>query len=79
MRKLFDQHDLILMEAAVVERLRRESQIDLHPRLVHADFVNCEHGREALRAIYQGYIDVAREASVPLLLCTPTWRANRNE
>jgi S-methylmethionine-dependent homocysteine/selenocysteine methylase len=43
---------------------------------VHAHFVQEEAGRRALSEVYQSYVDVARVASLPLLLCAPTWRAN---
>jgi S-methylmethionine-dependent homocysteine/selenocysteine methylase len=77
MRPFLDKHDLVLMEAAVVERLRRDSGVELHPSLVHATLVHDALGRRVLAKIYQGYIDIALEASLPLLLCAPTWRANR--
>ena len=65
------------MEAAVVERLRRGGRVRLHPRLVHAALPYDEDGRRELRAIYRSYLEVARRAGLPMLLCTPTWRANR--
>lgn len=77
MYRLLEVSDLVLMEAAVVERLRRDAGVPLHPRLLHAHFVSSERGRCALEDIYRSYIDVALEAHLPLLLCTPTWRANR--
>lgn len=77
MRRLLLAHDIILMEAAVVERLRRDVDVDLHPQLVHAGLVYDDVGREALRRIYQSYIAIAHGAGLPLLVCTPTWRANR--
>jgi homocysteine S-methyltransferase len=78
MKQLLEQHKLILMEAAVVEQLRRSVDVDLHPHLVIAPLIYEESGRTALRAIYQGYIDIAREAKMPLLVCTPTWRADHS-
>jgi homocysteine S-methyltransferase len=77
MEQLLEEHNLILMEAAVVERLRRDSGIELHPNLVHAHFVSSKQGRQALASIYHSYVDVAREAKLPLILCAPTWRANK--
>jgi homocysteine S-methyltransferase len=77
MKLLLDKHDLILMEAAVVERLRRGGLVELHPGVVHAPLLYDESGRHELRTVYQSYIDIAREAGLPLLLCTPTWRASR--
>lgn len=65
------------MEAAIVERLRRSSDIDLHPVLVNAPLIYQEKGRQALRKIYQSYIDIALEAKTPFLMCTPTWRTNQ--
>lgn len=76
MKQLLDKHDLILIEAAVIEQLRRSGRVQLHPRLVHAHLLYDKAGRNELRAIFQSYIDIARDANLPLLLCTPTWRAN---
>jgi len=76
-KSFLDRHALVLMEAAIVERLRRNSGVALHPRLVHAALLYDERGRDELRKIYRSYIDVAQQARLPLLLCTPTWRASR--
>ena len=76
MEHLLERNNLILMEAAIVEQLRRSGDVELHPQLVIAPLIYEEPGRTALRAIYQGYIDIAREAEMPLLVCTPTWRAD---
>jgi S-methylmethionine-dependent homocysteine/selenocysteine methylase len=77
MRTFLARHDLVLMEAAVVERLRRDGRAELHPRLVLAPLVHDERGRRELQRIYESYVTVAEEAGLPLLLCAPTWRANR--
>jgi len=65
------------MEAAIVESLRRSSDISLHPLLVNAPLIYEETGRNALRKLYQNYIDIAIEAKTPFLMCTPTWRTNQ--
>jgi S-methylmethionine-dependent homocysteine/selenocysteine methylase len=44
---------------------------------VHAAFVHDVDGRQALRALYDEYLDVAEHARLPVLLFTPSWRANR--
>ncbi|QHI69451.1 homocysteine S-methyltransferase family protein [Tichowtungia aerotolerans] len=72
-----NRHDLILMEAAVVERLRRCSGVSLHSTLVNAPLIYDEEGCAALSSIYREYMQVAEETGIPLILCTPTWRANR--
>ena len=74
---LIEKQPLILMEGAVVERLRRAPEISIDPCLLNAPLIYNERGRQALTAIYQQYIDIAAGAGLPMLLCTPTWRADR--
>ena len=73
----FKENDLLLTEAAVVESLRRNDAIELHPRLEHALLIYSEAGRSALAALFDPFIRIAAEADTPILICTPTWRANR--
>ncbi|HEY5775198.1 MAG TPA: hypothetical protein VIS57_03855, partial [Xanthomonadales bacterium] len=74
MQQLLKNNSLVLMEAAIVEPLRRSADIELHPRLVNAPLIYQPAGRKALRDLYQGYIDIALAAKIPFLMCTPTWR-----
>jgi len=67
----------VLMEAAIVERLRRSSRVELHPRLVHALVPYDGPGRRAMLAMFKEYVEIARRADLPLVLCSPSWRANR--
>ncbi|MCW8925757.1 MAG: homocysteine S-methyltransferase family protein [Xanthomonadales bacterium] len=76
MRKLLNDNDLVLMEASIVECLRRSGNIDLHPQLIHAPLIYDVSGRQALAGLYQSYIDIAIDAERPFLMFTPTWRAN---
>jgi len=76
MKSIIEKHNLILMEAAIVERLRRDSSIRLHPNLVHAPLIYDDKGRKELQRLYQDYISIATSAEFPLITCTPTWRAN---
>lgn len=71
------EHDFVLTEAAVIEQLRRTDGVHLHPRLENSLLIYSEAGRKALVALYRSFVDVARKAGVPILLCAPTWRANR--
>lgn len=77
LQSILDHHDFILTEAAVIESLRRSDGVQLHPRLENAPLIYDEDGRDALAALYQSFIHVARKADVPILICAPTWRANR--
>jgi S-methylmethionine-dependent homocysteine/selenocysteine methylase len=71
------EHSIILSECAVSERLRRLPDIELHPTLFNTPLIYQEKGRKRLDEIYRSYIEVAREAKLPLLLCAPTWRVDR--
>ncbi|MCP4130846.1 MAG: homocysteine S-methyltransferase family protein [bacterium] len=77
MQRIIDENKLILAEGAVVERLRRSNDIELHPELVNAPLIYDDIGRSALSEIYHSYIDIAQEANIPFFMVTPTWRANR--
>lgn len=77
MRDFLDQHDFILAEAAVVERLRRKQGIQLDADLVHAPLIYSENGRAALGQLYTEYLGIAEASDCPIMLCTPTWRANK--
>ena len=70
-----DANDLVLMEAAVIESLRRGG-VELHPSLENALLVTEPGGRAALKKLYKGFVDLAVGHNLPILLATPTWRAN---
>lgn len=76
MQELLNSNNLILMEAAIVEPLRRSVDINLHPTMVNAPLIYEKAGRAAMAGLYQQYIDVALAAGKPFLMCAPTWRAN---
>ena len=78
MKQLIEDSPLILMEAAIVEQLRRSGNLKLHQSLVNAPLIYDDKGRAALSKLYQSYIDIAAEAELPFLMCTPTWRANKS-
>ncbi len=67
----------ILGEGAVIERLRRESSIELDPNIVNSAFIYDEYKRDALEKIYLQYMDTGYEFDLPLLVSTPTWRASK--
>lgn len=67
---------VVLTEGSVIERLRREYKYDLNPHLQNADCIYDLSGRKILEEIYLQYISAGRSKNIPLLLFTPTWRAN---
>ncbi|MGD8285992.1 MAG: homocysteine S-methyltransferase family protein [Desulfobacterales bacterium] len=67
----------ILGEGAVIERLRRNSELELDPEIVNSAFIYDKRKRNALAEIYRQYLDIGCKYNLPLLLSTPTWRASR--
>ena len=67
---------LILSECAIAERLRRDPEVELHPSLFITPLIYDEKGRTKMTDIYRQYRDVAAKASLPILLCAPTWRVD---
>ncbi|WHI47259.1 homocysteine S-methyltransferase family protein [Microbulbifer sp. VAAF005] len=67
---------LILTEAAILERVRRNKDISLCSHVDHAKLIYSKAGAESLKRIYSEYIKLAIDAKLPLLLATPTWRAS---
>ena len=67
---------LFLTEGALIERLRRDQTVVLDPHVLHAGFIYDERGREALRRLYGQYLDIGAAFDLPMMVCTPTWRAN---
>jgi homocysteine S-methyltransferase len=66
----------VLGEGAVIERLRRNKDLELDPYLVNSAFIYDDAKRILLEAICRQYLDIGRELDVPLLMSTPTWRAS---
>jgi S-methylmethionine-dependent homocysteine/selenocysteine methylase len=77
MNNILENNKLILMEAAIIEQLRRTGNVNLHQTLLNAPLIYNEYEKIELGKIYQSYIDIALEAEIPFLMCTPTWRANQ--
>ena len=69
---------LVLAEAAVCERLRRMEGITLHPRLFITPLIYEKRGALAMQEIYGRYRTIALNAGIPILLCAPTWRVDRD-
>lgn len=52
--KNFIEKKFILIEAAVVERLRRAGRVELHPSLMQATFIYDDVGKRELEKVYRG-------------------------
>ncbi|MET0102777.1 MAG: homocysteine S-methyltransferase family protein [Sedimenticola sp.] len=78
MKKLLEDNPLVLMEAAIVEQLRRSGEVRLHETLVNAPLIYDPVASEVMSALYRAYMNLAIGAGLPMLVCSPTWRANKN-
>lgn len=72
-----NQCPLIITEGAVVERIHRESPFSLDPYLANASFIYEPKKQQFLKNIYKQYVDAVKPSNLPMILLTPTWRANR--
>lgn len=68
----------ILTEGAIAERLRRRDDLKLHPTLFNTPLIYDQYGRSCMEEIYGQYRDIAGRRNLPILLCAPTWRVDRN-
>jgi len=75
--EFLERYRCILGEGAVIERLRRNADLEMDAHIVNSAFVYDEAKRAALEAICRQYLDIGFEYGLPLLLSTPTWRASR--
>lgn len=75
--EFFKRSRCILGEGAVIERLRRNPELEIDPHIVNSAFIYDEVKRAALAAICRQYLEIGFQHGLPLLLSTPTWRAGR--
>jgi len=66
-----------ITEGAVLERVRRDPGISLDPHILNGGFVYDTEARSRLAEIHADYIRVAREARLPILAFTDTWRCSQ--
>ena len=52
MQDILDQSGMVLMEAAIVEQLRRCSHVQLHDTLVNAPLLYQSTGRSTMNRLY---------------------------
>lgn len=76
-RDCINQNKFVLMEGALGERLKREYGLIFDEHIAMAGLVYEEKGASALTALWQEYIDIARENQLPFITTTPTRRANK--
>ena len=70
------QFDLILGEGSMYERLRRSGDINFDPHIAHASLIYDDKSRQVLEEVHREYLDIGQRYGLPMLVTTPTWRAN---
>lgn len=73
----FENHNYILMEGALGERLKREYQLDFDAHVVMGNLVYSQEGRYALKCLWDEYAQVAYNHGLPFIATTPTRRVNK--
>ena len=76
-KKIISEYPLILAEGAVIERIKREFKFELNQYIENAGMIYDTIGKKILDKIYNQYISVAYKFNLPILILTPTWRANK--
>jgi S-methylmethionine-dependent homocysteine/selenocysteine methylase len=74
--EVLKNESFILAEASVVEVLRRSGKVELHPDLIHCHLIYDEVGRQELIDIFTTYVSIAEKSRFPIIVLTPTWRAD---
>ena len=69
--------ELILMEGALGQRLKEEFDLEPHEWVALADIIYRPAGRAALEQLWGEYREIAARYRLPLLVTTPTRRANQ--
>ncbi len=77
MEHLIETSPVIIMEAAILEQIHRSGTVSLHPILANAPLIYDANSRRELTRLYTAYIACAASKKLPFLMCSPTWRANR--
>lgn len=67
----------LITEGSIIERLKREFHYPLDELLSNALMIYDDEGKILLEKIYREYIDIAKSSNLPIMLLTPTWRANK--
>lgn len=67
----------IITEGSIIERLKREFNYPLDELLSNSKMLYDDKSKILLAKIYREYIDIAQSANIPIILLTPTWRANK--
>jgi len=72
--KIINESELILTEGGLVERLKAEYNVKMHPDLNHASLIY--ENQKILELIYRQYINIGQKFELPIMILTPTRKVN---
>lgn len=72
--KIFTGSELLLTEAALVERLKSEFHLKMDPHINHAGLIYTHP--EVLEFLYRQYISIGQKHDLPVMIMTPTRKVN---
>lgn len=75
--KSFINNKKILMEGALAERVKREYCISIDDDVALASMIYSEDKRLILKKLFCEYINIANRYKLPIMITTPTRRANK--
>ena len=75
--KCFINNEKILMEAALGERLKREYSIKAADDVALASIIYNTENKFVLKKLYSEYLEIAKRYKLPIMITTPTRRANK--
>ena len=68
----------IITEGSIIERLKREFNYPLDNNLSNTLMIYNKEGKDLLEKIYREYLNIALASNLPIMMLTPTWRANKD-
>ncbi len=75
--QFLESGEVAIAEGAILERVRRDPSLALDPHILNGGFIYDTAGRARLAEVHRGYMSLAREAGLPILTFTDTWRCSQ--
>jgi len=76
--KVISQNKFVLGEGSMYERLKRGGAVNFDPHIAYASLIYHDKSRAILDRVHREYLDIGQKFQLPMIACTPTWRANRD-
>jgi homocysteine S-methyltransferase len=74
--RIIKEKPLIITDAGIETRIIYEMGLQLPKEVEVAGMIYQQKGREALAQLYNSYLDIGQSSKLPIIIGTPTFRAN---